>query len=332
MSNPSISVCIPTYNGTAYLHACLDSLLAQTFADFEVIVVDDHSSDTSFAIAEQYAVRDNRIRVHRNAHNLGLVGNWNRCVELAQGAWIKFLFHDDLLAPTCLQRMFDAAQSGASSLVTCRRELIFAPDVDPTFADEVRNIPTMDTVFGDRRYISAADFCQAVLDHFCVNMIGEPTVIMLRRDVFQRYGHFNADLIQICDLEYWIRIAIHEGITYVPETLASFRVHNSATSAANRAKKRFRMEVLDALLLLHECAYNRHYAPLRNAARQRKLNLKKWLAKDALEARYIAESWSVKEPGLLADWKALATKYPRLQFNFWGYVQRGRQKLFGRSV
>jgi len=64
---------------------------AQTFPDFEIVATDDHSSDRTMAILGEYQKKDPRIRVSRNPKNLGLVGNWNRCVELAKGEWIKFV-------------------------------------------------------------------------------------------------------------------------------------------------------------------------------------------------------------------------------------------------
>ncbi|MGH7488544.1 MAG: glycosyltransferase family 2 protein, partial [bacterium] len=108
---PTISVCIPTYNGAAYLARCLDSVLAQTFSDFEVVIVDDRSTDESVAIARGYAERDSRVQVFRNDVNLGLVGNWNRCVELSRGQWLKFVFQDDIVLPKCMTQMLAAAGS-----------------------------------------------------------------------------------------------------------------------------------------------------------------------------------------------------------------------------
>ena len=89
--NPLVSVCVPTYNGARFLRQCLDSALAQSWRDLEILVVDDGSTDESVAIARDYARRDDRVRVAVNAANLGLVENWNRCVALARGRWINFI-------------------------------------------------------------------------------------------------------------------------------------------------------------------------------------------------------------------------------------------------
>src|SRR5450631_1193388 len=109
---PVISVCVPTYNGSKYLGNCLDSILSQTFNDFEVLIVDDLSSDNTFDIAMAYAERDKRFKLFQNTVNLGLVGNWNQCVELAGGEWIKFVFQDDVLAPECIEKLLHKALQG----------------------------------------------------------------------------------------------------------------------------------------------------------------------------------------------------------------------------
>src|SRR5438270_12301052 len=101
---PPVSVCIPTYNGEAFVRQCIESVLAQSFPDFELIVVDDGSTDGTWDIVRDYEARDCRFRVSRNEVNKGLVGNWNHCVDVATGRWLKFVFQDDELAPECLAR------------------------------------------------------------------------------------------------------------------------------------------------------------------------------------------------------------------------------------
>lgn len=102
---------MPVYNGENYIADAIDSILAQTFTDFELIICDNCSSDTTFAICEKYAKRDDRIRLYRNERNLGAHGNFNRVVELAQGKYFKWAAHDDLLAPEYIRRCVDVLES-----------------------------------------------------------------------------------------------------------------------------------------------------------------------------------------------------------------------------
>ena len=116
-NGPLVSVCVPTYNGEPFLQAALDSASAQTFGDLEILVVDDGSSDGTPALVERHAADDPRVRLLRNERNLGLVGNWNRCLEAARGTWIKFLFQDDLLEPACVERMLALASEDCPFVV-----------------------------------------------------------------------------------------------------------------------------------------------------------------------------------------------------------------------
>src|SRR5262249_59105555 len=98
-ATPLVSICIPTYNGSAFLRQCLDSALAQADADLEVVVLDDASHDGTVEIVQEYAQHDRRVRFHQNSENRGSVGNQNRCIDHARGEWIKQLFQDNNLAP-----------------------------------------------------------------------------------------------------------------------------------------------------------------------------------------------------------------------------------------
>ena len=98
-----MSVCIPAYKAERFIAATIESVLAQTTEDWELVVVDDASPDGTYDVAARYA-GDRRVRVERNATNLGPVGNWNHVVAQARGRYVKLLCSDDLLYPTCLAR------------------------------------------------------------------------------------------------------------------------------------------------------------------------------------------------------------------------------------
>ena len=222
-----LSVCIPTYNGGDYLEECLDSILNQTFSNFEIVIVDDHSTDNSFEIANHYASKESRIRVYRNKKNLGLVNNWNHCIELAKGEWIKFVFQDDLLEFNCLERMMESTNS-SKEMIVCKRKITFDRDNDKIrriyepFLDRI----SIDRIFEGKTDISPNDFCHAITNNLKDNFIGEPTAVMLRRDVFDRYGMFNPNFIQLCDLEFWARVGCNCGmrICMAPQSMMRSKV------------------------------------------------------------------------------------------------------------
>jgi glycosyltransferase involved in cell wall biosynthesis len=101
---PRVSIGLPVYNGAKYLADAIDSLLVQTFGDFELIISDNGSTDSTPAICEAYAARDRRIRYIRQEINRGLAWNWNRVFEESCGAYFKWAACDDLYHPTFLER------------------------------------------------------------------------------------------------------------------------------------------------------------------------------------------------------------------------------------
>ncbi len=100
---------MPVYQGENYLREALDSLLAQTFEDFEIVISDNASTDATFAICQEYAGRDPRIRYHRQNENIGAVKNYNLVFDMARGRYFKWAAHDDVCLPRfleeCLQRL-----------------------------------------------------------------------------------------------------------------------------------------------------------------------------------------------------------------------------------
>ncbi|MBD2327264.1 glycosyltransferase [Alkalinema sp. FACHB-956] len=107
---PRVSIGVPVYNGEAFLRDCLDSLLGQTFSDFEIIISDNASTDSTEAICREYAARDARIYYYRNDYNIGPVANFDRVLRLARGEYFKWAAHDDVSAPEWLARCVEVLE------------------------------------------------------------------------------------------------------------------------------------------------------------------------------------------------------------------------------
>lgn len=289
----------------------------QAYPGLEIVVVDDRSSDGTLAIATAFAVRDPRFKIHTNEQNRGLVGNWNRCVDLAAGDWVKFVFQDDLIAPDCVARMASRVNDD-TLLVACSREFEFAADTP----DELRqwyftNRRAIENCWGTARTVTAAEVCEATLDRVGANLIGEPTSVMFKRSASEKFGPFNRDLVMSCDLEYWTRLAVNAGFEWMPETLATFRVHETSTSAVNRSSRAFRMNVLDNLIIQHEFATAPAYLPLRSAASRRSppVDLEASFRRTADWARRQvprspAACGDADATSRVADWEMVTRRYP----------------------
>jgi glycosyltransferase involved in cell wall biosynthesis len=170
---PLVSVCVPTYNGAAYLNECLAGIQAQTLGDFEVIIVDDDSTDETLAIAKEFARQDARFRIYPNPKRLGLVGNWNHSIRLARGEWIKLAFQDDLLLPNCLERMVTVARRDNSRFLACRRDFRFEENTTPeTRTFYATNAADIDRFFSKNKTCPPDDFAKAILASVGTNFIG----------------------------------------------------------------------------------------------------------------------------------------------------------------
>jgi glycosyltransferase involved in cell wall biosynthesis len=120
-NRPRVSIGLPVFNGEKYLRETLDSILAQTYRDFELIVSDNASTDHTQQICQDYAEKDSRIRYYRNEKNLGAPRNYNLVFELCSGEYFKWAAHDDVLAPEFLQKCVAALDKDQSIVLCCSR-------------------------------------------------------------------------------------------------------------------------------------------------------------------------------------------------------------------
>jgi len=322
---PKVSVCIPTYNGAAYLSECIESVTRQTFEAIEILIVDDGSSDNSVFIAQEYMRADKRVRLSVNKKNVGLVGNWNHCIDLASGQWIKFVFQDDILAPECITRMLDSTRPDVD-LVAVHRSVIYqegTPVSVKEMYEKYLSDHNLTNLFPNCSYISPREFTRILIQAPHGNCIGEPTATLVRKSAFAKYGRFNLNLISLCDWEYFARVAVNTGLCYVAEPLAYFRVQSSAASAAIRSQRYYRGTIIDPLIIRYEMLYSPHYAPARAAARAASppINLKNRLSDAVRVACW--EALATKDGGkAMAEWWSAVKSYPRLLSFSPSYVAR----------
>lgn len=220
---PKVSVCIPTYRGSATIGAAIESVLKQSLADFELIVIDDGSPDNTAAIVERFS--DSRLIYLLNECNLGPQGNWNRCLEVAQGKYFKLLPHDDLLHPRCLERqvaVLDTDRDEKIALVFSARDVL-GPD---------GNVLTRRGYPGGHEGTIAGSVVMRSCVRFGTNLVGEPGAVLFRKSLAERIGAFDATNPYVIDLDYWFRLLAHGDAYFCADPLAGFRVSGSSWSVA----------------------------------------------------------------------------------------------------
>lgn len=228
-----VSICIPTYNGAKYLRESISSTLAQTFTDFELIVVDDCSTDGTDSIVDSF--KDGRLRFFKNRVHLGLVANWNKCVESASGRYVCIFHQDDRMLPENIRKKVEALDDNSSAGFV--HSWFYPIDGE---GSRIREYAThrelsMSPVLRGREYFESAFGGE--------NPVCCPSVLV-RGQCFQGLGGFDRRLKYSCDWEMWMRIALFADVAQVPEPLIEYRVHHGNES--NKYKDNFR-ELEEAL-------------------------------------------------------------------------------------
>jgi glycosyltransferase involved in cell wall biosynthesis len=211
---PLVSVCVPAFRAERFIAATIESVVAQTTEDWELVVADDASPDGTYEVAARYA-DDRRVRVARNATNLGPVGNWNHVVAQARGRYVKLLCSDDLLYPTCLARQATALDAHPEAgMVAARRDVI---DADGRVVFAGRGLAGMAGAVPGRAALKR-------MVEVGTTPFGEPSVVLFRADALRQAGPFRADYATLVDVDRYAEVLRRWDCVAVDETLAAFRM------------------------------------------------------------------------------------------------------------
>jgi len=212
---PKVSVLIPNFNYARFIGEAIESVLNQTYTDFELIVVDNCSTDNTEEVVSKY-LADNRVRFVRNDRNIGMVPNFNKCLELANGEYIKFLLSDDVFHPELLAEFVKVMEENPGvCLVTSDSESFGAES-------KLRTTPFKNLQKGEF-------IIRESIKDGRGNILGEPTTVMFRASAMS-VGKFNAEYPCLNDLDFWLRQLTTGDCYFIPRTLSYFRVHDAQAS------------------------------------------------------------------------------------------------------
>jgi glycosyltransferase involved in cell wall biosynthesis len=211
---PRVSVCIPAYNYARFLPAAIDSVLAQDYDDYELIVVDNGSDDDTPAVLARYG---ERISAHRNERNLGLFGNFARCLQLAGGELVKFLSADDWLHPAFLREATALMHAHPSAAI------VSGPGF---YVDEDGRVFGVGTtgVFAPG-LVPGAVALRAQADH--LNVVGMPSNTLLRRSALDAAGGFDARFAPAADVHLWGRLLARHDLAWLAAPRSYLRMHRT---------------------------------------------------------------------------------------------------------
>ena len=254
---PLVSVLMTTYNREKYLAQAVESVLASTYENFELIIADDQSKDSSLAIARDFATKDSRVKVVLNEKNLGDYPNRNKAASLATGKYLKYVDADDLIYPTGLEVLV----SGMEKFPTAGFGLGSLPQ------DKFRIFPFMLTPAEayHRHYFKEQLFHKA------------PLSAIIRKDTFDEVGGFTGRRY-LGDFEMWHILAARFPVVLMPHGVVWYREHEEQEMQDNRSD----FTIPFKYLLCAEEMINRAECPLSPEDRKKALGKIHWN-----QARYI---------------------------------------------
>ena len=220
-----ILVFVPTYNSEKYLRQCLDSVLQQTFQDWECVISDDASSDKSVEIAREYEKKDSRFKVLIHGFNVGAANNWNRAKENNNSFATKILCADDYLNPVALSVQLNILKRNETAIVFSERHIIF-----PNGRKLHPKLP---------KYASNISFNDAFMFYINLgrNIFGEPVTALFRTDLFVKSEGFDSRFEYAIDTSGYMAIARGHDVTFDNSVVGAFRVSKSQWSHKLRAKQ-----------------------------------------------------------------------------------------------
>ncbi|MEU0496662.1 glycosyltransferase [Mycobacterium sp. NPDC006124] len=231
-TSPRVSLCIPAYQAERHLRATLDSVLAQTYDDIEIVVVDNNSDDHTGDILA--SVHDRRVRVLRNTETLPIAENFNRAVTQSRGHYVKLICADDTLEPDCIAQQVGIMDAHPGvALVSVKTD--FIDDV----GDILRPGKGLRGIAGRQ---SAQRTVRRVV-RSGTNPIGPPVAALFRRSDFDLCGGFNGDLPFPMELDLWVRLIRHGDFYGLPKTLASFRIGSGSMTALTSARSQLGQQI-----------------------------------------------------------------------------------------
>lgn len=209
MSNnsPRVSICIPTYNRAGMVGCAIASALAQTYQDIEVVVVDNASTDNIEEVVASF--KDPRLRFVKNKENLGLFGNFNRCIEVARGEFLHILHSDDYIDPDFTE--------------TCVAFFDEHPNVALTFTSSITHIQdqVITVQYADKdKIIPAPEGFQRLLRERCFILC---TSVMTRKEVYQQIEKYSLEFPYSSDYYQWLKISRILDIAYIKDATVHYR-------------------------------------------------------------------------------------------------------------
>jgi glycosyltransferase involved in cell wall biosynthesis len=220
-ARPRVSIGLPVYNGERYLRECLDSILGQSFRDFELVIGDNASTDGTAEICREYAARDARIRYTRRPENLGAAENYNRVFRESRGEFFKWAAHDDVMGETFLEACVHALEGDPGAILAFPETMHIDASGKPT--EKYNNDLHLDSASAVARFRQ----CVTRRNLMCTPVFGVfRSEVLAKTSLIGKYS--DSDQVLLAHL------ALLGRFSEVPGVLMFRRIHADASRRANR--------------------------------------------------------------------------------------------------
>ena len=210
-NNPPISVLMPAYNAEEYIAEAIESILNQTFKDYEFIIVDDCSTDNTWQIIKKYIKKDSRIKAHKNEKNLGIAGNRNKLISMAKGDYVIWQDADDISMPYRLEKQYKFMEENPEVGILGGWLQFFNKNGNLS----VRKYATDDKVL--RRKI------------FIYSPVAQPAAI-IRKKLLDEVGKYDLKYPPAEDIDMSFRIGVKCKFANLPEIIIKYRENNNSAT------------------------------------------------------------------------------------------------------
>lgn len=228
-----VFVLIPTFNVEPFITSAIESVIHQTFQGWELLVLDDCSTDNTFAIAQSYAQKDSRITVVQNSENLGMLSNWNKGITYCASPFFIKLDGDDYWHPEMLDKALRVLKQNSDVALVFSKYINVNSD-GILVEDSAIELPE----FARGKAFSCVDLVRQGSEKMLSYSVLRQGLSILRTDVFKELGPYRflltSDTQASTDTEFYFRVGCHHKIFCLNEVLYFYRVHGQSISSINK--------------------------------------------------------------------------------------------------
>jgi glycosyltransferase involved in cell wall biosynthesis len=213
---PKVSVVLPVYNAVEYLELALNSILTQTFRNFEFIIVDDHSTDGSFEILMEYAKKNKKIKLFRNTKNRGVSETVKKAIRQCRGEYIARMDADDVSLPTRLEKQLKYLEQNKDTVA---------------LGGQCLTIDSENRITGNKTFPNSFEEIYKYIFHFIP--VQQPTLMIARNRLPKRFVYYVDGMNTAEEVELFFKLFNYGKVENLPDTLLLYRIHDKNTSMKN---------------------------------------------------------------------------------------------------